>query len=279
MEIIQVNQETCTQCGICAAVCPGGLIDFKTGGYPQPTPPAELVCVRCGHCVAVCQPGSLTHREMPVEQCPPLTEGLQITAEQCENWLKSRRSIRVYRDKPVPRDVIVRLIETARYAPSGHNVQDVEWLVIGNREQLLRLEDIGMDWLHWTRENQPQMALTLDMERILEHEEKAKNVFLRDAPVLIVAHAAKGSPMSLINCTIALTYLELAARGMGLGCCWAGFIYFMANSFPPMKEALALPDGHNACGCMMLGYPRYSYHRLPLRKQPSITWQQLRNSR
>jgi nitroreductase/Pyruvate/2-oxoacid:ferredoxin oxidoreductase delta subunit len=275
MDIIQVNEETCTQCGICATVCPGGLIDFQAHEYPKPTASAELACIRYGHCVAVCQPGSLTHREMPVEQCPPLPDGLQITPEQCEHLLKSRRSIRVYQDKAVPRDVIVRLIEIARYAPTGHNVQNVEWLVIDNRNEMRRLEDIGLDWLHWTMENQPQMALALDMERILKHEEEAKNVFLRDAPVLIVAHAAKGSPMSLINCTIALTYLELAARGMGLGCCWAGFIYFMANSFTPMKEALALPEDNSACGCMMLGYPRYSYHRLPLRKQPCITWQQL----
>jgi nitroreductase len=74
------------------------------------------------------------------------------------------------------------------------------------------------------------------------------------------------------NNSIALTYLELAANGAGLGCCWAGLVYFMANNYQPMQEALDLPDGHVACGCMMLGYPASRYYRIPCRKTPRIIW-------
>lgn len=73
-------------------------------------------------------------------------------------------------------------------------------------------------------------------------------------------------------CTIALTYLELAATSMGLGTCWAGYFNVAATSFPPMQEALALPPGHQAFGSMMVGCPKFSYHRLPLRNPPAISW-------
>ena len=272
MDIIQVNQQTCTQCGICAAECPGKIIDFQAGDYPLPGAQAESRCLRCGHCVVVCPSGSLTHREMAVEQCPPIIPDLQVTAAQCEQLIRSRRSIRVYQDRPVPRELITRLIEIARYAPTGHNNQNVAWLVIDDRDELRRLEAIGVDWIRWVLRNQPKMAAGLDMKGMLERAEKGNNTFLRGAPVLVVAHGVKNNPIAVVDCTIALSYLDLAADSLGLGGCWAGFVYRMANSFPPMIAALSLPEGHTAYGCMMLGYPKFGYHRLPLRRPPKITW-------
>jgi len=272
MNIIQVDQKTCSQCGICAEACGRGLIDFQVNNYPEPNTVAESECITCGHCVVVCPTGSLTHRDMPVEKCPTIQESLRITAEQCEHFLKSRRSIREYENKPVPRDVIAQLIETARYAPTGHNDQDVEWLVIDNREDLRRLRRIGVDWLNWISSNQPQVASSLNIERMLERDKNGENVLLRDAPVIVVAHADKNSLIAIVNCTIALSYFDLAAKSVGLGCCWNGYLYFIANSFPPMQEALSLPEGHAAYAFMMMGYPKLSYHRIPLRKSPRITW-------
>jgi nitroreductase len=78
--------------------------------------------------------------------------------------------------------------------------------------------------------------------------------------------------MAAIDSATALAFLDLSAKSMGLGCCWAGFAYVMANGFPPIKELLALPEGHAAYGCMLLGYPRFNYHRIPLRNPPRITW-------
>ena len=72
-------------------------------------------------------------------------------------------------------------------------------------------------------------------------------------------------------CTIALTYLELAAPSIGLGCCWAGYFYAAATTFPPLQEALALPKNHQCFGAMMAGYPKFNYHRMPLRKYPDGT--------
>lgn len=272
MDLFEVNQETCNQDGICAAVCPAGIIDFKKGAYPTPIAGAEKVCIRCGHCVAVCPAGSFNHREMMTEQCPPIQKALHFTAEHCEHFLRSRRSIRVYKNKPVPRDVLAELIEIARYAPSGHNSQCAEWLVFGNRDELRNLAGIVVDWMRWMIGNMPEIALSMQMDRVVERWEDGNDFVLRDAPVLIVAHAEKDNLAAPSTCTIALTYLELAATSMDLGCCWAGFFIAAATTFPPMMEALSLPKNHQCFGGMMVGYPKFSYHRLPLRKPPGITW-------
>jgi hypothetical protein len=41
-----------------------------------------------------------------------------------------------------------------------------------------------------------------------------------------------------------------------------------------MQKALALPEGHQSYGAMMVGYPKFNYHRLPSRKPPPITWRE-----
>lgn len=272
MNLFEVNMQTCNRDGICAATCPAGIIEMQKGGYPAPAAEAEDLCIRCGHCVAVCPTASLSHREMPMEKCPPIQEELHFSIAQCEQFLRSRRSIRTYKEQSVPENELSKLIDLARYAPTGHNSQSVEWLVLGNREELKYLAGITVDWMRWMLDNMPEIALSLHMDRAIRRWEDGKDIILRNAPIVMIAHAAKDDFMAPASSTIALSYLELAATSMGLGCCRAGYFHTAATTFPPMIEALPLPRGHQCTGSMMVGYPKFDYYRLPLRQPPVITW-------
>lgn len=272
MELFAVNSQTCNRDGLCAAVCPLGIIDWSPGAAPTPAVGAEAACIRCGHCVAVCPTDSLSHRDMAVESCPPVRPEWRLSPEQGEHFLRARRSIRVYRDKPVERDALAQLIDVARYAPSGINSQGARWLVLGDRGELRRLAGLVTDWMRWMQSNMPEVAQALHLDRTLESWNGGRDVILRGAPAVIVAHAEKDNRMAPTTCTIALTYLELAATSMGLGACWAGYFNAAANAYPPMLEGLGLPEGHQCYGAMMVGYPKFAYHRLPTRKPPEILW-------
>jgi nitroreductase len=209
---------------------------------------------------------------MPVENCPPIQEELRLSLAQCRQHLSGRRSIRAYKEKPVPQNELLQLIDIARYAPTGHNSQSVQWLVLGNKDKLKQFAGITGDWMRWMLENNREIALALDMEPLIRRWEEGKDIILRNAPVVLVTHAPKGDLMAPTSSIIALAYLELAATGMGLGTCWAGLFNAAATTFPPMMAALPLPEGHHCTGAMMVGYPRFAYRRLPLRKSPAITW-------
>jgi nitroreductase len=209
---------------------------------------------------------------MSVEDCTPLDDGLKISPAACEQFLRSRRSVRVYKDKAVARDELQRLIEIARYAPSGHNSQGTKWLVLGNREELRRLSGIVVEWMGWVIANVPEMAALLHLERTVQRWQDGEDVILRNAPAVIVAHAQKDDRMAPATCTIAMSYLELAAVGRKLGTCWAGYFNAAASTFPPMIGALGLPEGNQCFGSMMVGYPSFIYKRLPSRRNPEITW-------
>ena len=160
----------------------------------------------------------------------------------------------------------------ARYAPSGHNTQCVKWLVLDDRDSLRTLSQHVMDWMEWMIANMPEIASSLHMERAIKRWEGGYDIVLRDAPCVVIAYGEKENVLAPTTCTIALTYLELAAAKMGLGGCWAGYFNAAASGFPPMKKALELPKGHVCLGSMMLGYPKYKYHRIPQRNVPNVTW-------
>jgi nitroreductase/NAD-dependent dihydropyrimidine dehydrogenase PreA subunit len=273
MNLFQADRQSCSQDGACAAVCPLRLISIQEEGYPAPIDGADEKCIRCGHCVAVCPTASLSHSDISAKQCAPVRKDLQLSADHCEHFLRARRSIRIYENKPVPRSDIARLIDIARYAPSGCNSQCAEWLVLDNRDEIGNLAGLVSEWMRWMLANMPEMALAMHLNDVLRNWDAGNDiVILRDAPVAIIAHAAEDNPLALSTCTIALSYLELAATSLGLGCCWAGFFSIAATSFPPMKQALSLPEGHKCFGAMMVGYPMYEYQRIPSRKDPSISW-------
>ena len=117
-----------------------------------------------------------------------------------------------------------------------------------------------------------EFALSMHMDRVVDSWDKGIDRILRSAPHLVAAHGLSTMPISQSACFIALTYLELAAPSLGLGTCWAGYFTAAANFYPPLQEALALPQGHLPYGAVMVGYPKYSYQRMPPRNKPEITW-------
>jgi len=272
MALFEVDTGKCHRDGACATVCPAGIIRIEEGGLPAPTERAGDFCISCGHCVAVCPTGALSHRDMPPEQCEPVAEDRLPDEAAFRHALRARRSIRAYREQPVPRDDLARLIEGARHAPSGHNAQPVRWLVFLEASEVRRLAGLTVDWMRSVLRDQPAFAESLNMDHVVSAWEKGRDRVCRDAPHVIVAHAHKEDRTAPAACTVALAHLELTAFSMGLGACWAGFLNAAASLWPPMMESLGLPEGHASFGAMLIGRPRFRYRRIPLRREARITW-------
>ncbi|MFH1059905.1 MAG: nitroreductase family protein [Pseudomonadota bacterium] len=273
MSLFTIDPAKCKRDGICAAACPSALIIAPAGDHlPQPIPEAAELCINCGHCAAACPHGALELAAMPLAAMPALKRELKVSAEQADQFLAGRRSIRNFKPEALDRDTLQHLLEVTAYAPSGHNIQPVAWLVLQGRERLDALAKLVIRWMQGLVAAGHPLAGQMHMARVIERWQAGKDVILRQAPAVAVAHAPKDERTAPAACTIALTYLELSAHGQGLGACWAGFFNAAANFFPPMQEALALPAGHAAFGAMMLGRTAERYWRLPLRKAPDVIW-------
>ena len=75
MNLIKIDEKTCNHDGICAVVCPAGLIDMKKGKFPEAIEGADEICIRCGHCVASCP----TARICPLRVLIATNEGSLMT--------------------------------------------------------------------------------------------------------------------------------------------------------------------------------------------------------
>lgn len=270
---LSIAQEKCKRDGICVVTCPLGLIQIKAEGeFPSHVRGAEDLCVQCGHCVAICPQGALSLGDLKPEDCAPIRKDLILGPEHAEHFLRFRRSIRNYKEKPVDRETLTKVIRVASFAPSGHNRQPVHWLVMDDREELRRIAGLVVDWMRVMIQDHPEVASPMHFDRVVAAWERGYDRIFREAPVVIVAHASQSERTAQSSCTIALTYLELAATAFGLGACWAGYFNAAATMYPPLKDTLQLPGDHESFGAMMLGYQKYAYHRLPPRNRPRITW-------
>ena len=183
--------------------------------------------------------------------------------------MRVRRSVRSFRDKPVPRDELARLLDVARYAPSGSNRQPVSWLVVYDTAEVKRLAGMVEDSVLYSASQQVPAAATATVRQMERARQRGLDLICRGAPHLVVAHTPKGAGN---NGVIALTYLELAAYSLGLGACWGGFFTGAAQGWGPLQQALGLPEGHVVCGAMLVGYPKYRYRRIPVRNEARVTW-------
>ena len=273
MALFTVDESKCKKDGICVSECPACIIEMKTpDSAPSPINGAQELCIKCGHCVAVCPHGALSLDFLKPQDCREINQSDLPSAEALELLMKSRRSIRSYREKPVEREVIEKLIDLARYAPSGHNSQPVSWRVYENREELVRLGDVTVDWMRFMVKNAPQVARMMHFDLVIAAWERGKDRIFRGAPNLVVAHAPADLMPAQAACTIALTYMELYASSLGVGTCWAGYFNAAATIYQPMKDALELPPGHQSFGALMIGYPKYRFRRIPGRNTPTVSW-------
>jgi nitroreductase/Pyruvate/2-oxoacid:ferredoxin oxidoreductase delta subunit len=270
----KVDRHKCNFCGMCVAECSPRII-YMEGAQVLPSiiEGGEERCRKCGHCVAVCPTAAVSIDTMKAEECASLNRELLPTAEQVELLLKSRRSIRSYEDKSVPRDTLQRLIEIARYAPSGHNTQPVRWLIVEESKETRLLAGLVAEWMRSIVEVNPQGATDWGFDRLVDAWDRGEDMILRGAPNIIVAHADKVyGPLGETACVIAMTYLELAAYSLDLGACWAGYFQVACGAYPPLMEALELPQDHRVYAVMMVGYPRNKFRSIPLRNEPEISW-------
>ena len=273
MNLLTVDTEKCKRDGICSNVCPAGIIELKDKeAFPTLIDGGDKICINCGHCVAVCPHEAMSHLAMKPEECPPVRSDWLVGPHQAEHFLRSRRSIRTYKKKPVDKEVLTSLINIARFAPSGHNRQSVQWLVIYESDQVQRLSGVVIDWMRQLIDEDSPLVAALNLNRVVAVWEGGKDIICRDAPHVVVAHAHQEDRAAPTACTIALAYLELAAMSFDLGACWAGFFNAAATFWPPLQAELGLPEGNISFGAMMVGYPKFKYQRLPLRNEAKIMW-------
>lgn len=269
VELLTVKQELCVKCGMCAEVCPNGIIGMTDKGPQMRYAPA---CIACGHCTAVCPYAALDNVKAPLAKQVKSAHYPVINEKTAAEFLRSRRSIRCYKKDKIAKEKILQLLDIARFAPSGCNSQGLSYIVIENQENLKKITETTIEWLEAQLKSGAEWAQAFAGVTDV-YRKNGVDVVLRDAPYLIVATVPQGFPMGHDNARFSLEYVELYATAMGLGTCWAGFAEMAAGAqYKSILAAMNIKDGFAFAGAMMLGYPKYTYQRLVDRNPLQVTW-------
>jgi len=144
--------------------------------------------------------------------------------------IKERRSVRRYRSDPIPDEVLLRVLDAARFSPSGKNLQPWKFIIVRNETLKRRLAEASL-----------------------------RQSFIAEAPVVVVAcgfpdrcYSRLGNYMKSwpVDVAIAVEHLMLQAQEEGLGTCWVG-----AFEEGEVKSILNIPDGVKVLALTPLGYP------------------------
>jgi nitroreductase len=144
--------------------------------------------------------------------------------------IQKRRSLRKYKGNSIPEDVLQRVLEAARLAPSGKNYQPWKFIIVQDKELKEKLAQAS-----------------------------AEQFFMAEAPIIIVgcgfpddSYSRMGRYMKSwpVDVTIALEHLILQAAEEGLGTCWIG-----SFEETEVKSILNIPENVRVLALIPLGYP------------------------
>ena len=141
-------------------------------------------------------------------------------------------AVRQYQDKPVPGDVIKRIVEAGRLSASGSNKQPWHFVVVRDREGLRTLGSLVRT-----------------------------GPYTANSAFAIVVAYEKASPLGVSDASRAIQSMILTAWADGVGSNWTGFAGMDA-----VRKQLGIPDSYDVIGVLPFGYPAHPVKGIKKRK-------------
>ena len=208
--------------------------------------------------------------------------------------IKKRQSVRLFEQKPIPKNIINTIIEAGNWAPSTGDTKEVEeggkkkriidyqpwrFVVIQDPEFTQKLfqtiEPLRSNFYEGLKKTVPEMYE--QAMKLSEVMEEPKDLVFYSAPVIIYVIGPASNSM---GCAMVCENIMLAAVSFGLGSCYVGF-GAMVKSNAEVVKALDLKGKERIFGPIVLGYPKVNPSEKQVRileelrskkKEPKIKW-------
>lgn len=252
--IIEVNKDLCIGCSLCKNDCPVNNITIKD----KKSVIKNQDCIKCGHCAAICPTGAITltgFDEEPIEYSKQPT----LNPDELLMAIKSRRTIRKFKNKKVSEEIIKQIIEAGRFTPSAKNTQDVSYIVLDNNKG--KYEKTAVKFF---RKIKPIVSLFMKSAKEVEIDD---DFFFKKAPIAIMVVTK-----DKISGSLAASNMALMAESFGLGVLYSGFFTVVANRSSTLKKELNLKHNDNVVTTLVIGYPDVKYRRSAQKETANVRY-------
>ena len=166
----------------------------------------------------------------------------------------TRRSTRRFSDEIPERDLIEKVIETGRFAPSGGNSQTTHFLVITDPDVLKELARIVQTAFSKMEIREDTYA---SLKNSINRSKQGNYIFHYNTPVLIVTANKKGYGNAMADSACALENMMIAANALDLGSCWINQLHWLDedDAVREYLSGLGLGDDETVTGALALGFP------------------------
>jgi len=147
--------------------------------------------------------------------------------------IEKRKSIRKFKNKEIPDSIIKEVIDAARRAPSGHNLQPWHFVIVKGKENLLKFREQKVFVRDWVYEAPVVIVCCSEKEVYSPHS--------------IKEHEGE---MTIINLSLASAFLALRATELGLGTCFVAWC-----DKEKIKNILNIPENIMIPYVIVMGYP------------------------
>ena len=144
--------------------------------------------------------------------------------------VEKRRSTRKFKDQPIEKEKLDRILETINAAPSAHNLQAYELYLVETPEKKRELS-VACRGQKWVKEAPIDLVFCTNIERRIDRE------------------PSRGKFYAMGDAFIACSYAQLAAVDLGLACVWIG-----AFEADQVSKVLELPSSLEPVAVLPIGY-------------------------
>lgn len=286
-----IDTTACNGCGLCVEVCPRGVIQREAETRTAFVPPNNReTCSLCAHCAAICPQDAVSMQGYDpgdIEQLP----SLDIRANELLAFLKSRRSIRNFKEKHIPDELLKMIVDAALSAPAGLLPSEVGIVIIRDEKNLTQVrEELRKTYRRlrgMLRRRIPRLFIKRALgARELEQFERevlpvietslnegAADHLTYNCRAVIVFHCPRRSLTGAKDCIYASACSLFAAHALGIGTCISDTVASAVDNDRELRKILGIPGDRRVETALLLGWPKYRFRKTIKRRLASVVWE------
>jgi len=298
---MQVDKDICTQCGLCMKNCPFQCWEEDEDGFPKLKD--DYNCFSCYNCMVPCPVDAVSivdtyhvddgfwvtephplGAKMPFE--PKDVDGNPDQWNAIEKAVLERRSVRNFKDKPVPESIIRRVLEAGRFAPSAGNCQPWQFVVITDKELIKKMDKATYSAINGMNGMYKNDDMVMNMAPMAEANPNTFDPRLArggmgaiasgympaslNAPcVILLAGDTRSIATPELNIGICGQNMNLVANSLGIKVCWDGFLAAGAQA---IADKTNLGPNWRVITSLVMGYPAFKQEGIVPREYRPVIW-------